>query len=278
MNARVFSSKWRIALIGVVAALSMPGAVMAQHAGGGGGMHGGGSMNGGGMHSGGSMSSGGGTHGGGGVHGGGGMHGGGDMHGGGGFHGGGGGFHNGPPGSGGFHGSHLHDPGFHGPGFHDGFHGGFHGGFHDGFHGHRFHNGFFRPRFFGGFALGAFVVSLPLYYDTYWWGGVPYYYYDDTYFRWDSDTQLYQVVTPPSAVATEASQAHAMDQGTELFAYPMKGQTADQQLTDRYECHKWAVTQSGYDPTAGAAADDTKRDDYQRAEAACLEGRGYSVD
>lgn len=256
MNAKVFSNKWRIGLIGLTAALSLPGAVMAQQAGGGAIGHG----DGGGMHSSGGM------HGSSGMHGRGGMNGGG-MHEGGESHGGSGGFHNEP---GGFHGSGFHDPGFHGPGFHDGFHG----------RGFRFHDGFFRPRFFGGLALGAFVTTLPLYYDTYWWGGVPYYYYDDTYFRWDGDVQGYQVVTPPSGVAAAASQAQPTDQqqGTDLFAYPTKGQSADQQKTDRYECHSWAVTQSGYDPTAGAATDTPKSDDYQRAEAACLEGRGYSVD
>lgn len=128
--------------------------------------------------------------------------------------------------------------------------------------------------------MGAFVATLPLYYNTYWWDGVPYYYYGDTYFRWDGGLQEYQVVTPPSDVAAAASQAQATDQtqGTDLFAYPTKGQSADQQKTDRYECHSWAVTQSGYDPTAGAATDSTKSGDYQRAEAACLTGRGYSVE
>ena len=36
---------------------------------------------------------------------------------------------------------------------------------------------------------------------------------------------------------------------------------------------------TGYDPTLGAAAPaaGNKRSDYMRAQAACLEGRGYSV-
>lgn len=34
------------------------------------------------------------------------------------------------------------------------------------------------------------------------------------------------------------------------FAYPNAGQTEAQQGQDRYECHQWAVAQSGFDPSA----------------------------
>lgn len=37
---------------------------------------------------------------------------------------------------------------------------------------------------------------------------------------------------------------------TRLFVYPTHGQSADQQDRDRYECHNWAVEQSGFDPSA----------------------------
>jgi len=39
--------------------------------------------------------------------------------------------------------------------------------------------------------------------------------------------------------------------GTSLageFLYPKKGQSAEQQDKDKYECHKWAVGQTGFDP------------------------------
>jgi hypothetical protein len=36
--------------------------------------------------------------------------------------------------------------------------------------------------------------------------------------------------------------------------YPAKGQSADQQKKDEYECHQWAVKQTGYDPTKAAPA------------------------
>ena len=38
------------------------------------------------------------------------------------------------------------------------------------------------------------------------------------------------------------------------MVYPAKGQTPEQMSKDRYECHTWAVQQSGFDPSTGAAA------------------------
>jgi hypothetical protein len=34
------------------------------------------------------------------------------------------------------------------------------------------------------------------------------------------------------------------------FVYPQKGQSAEQQKKDEYECHSWAVKQTGFDPAA----------------------------
>ena len=67
-----------------------------------------------------------------------------------------------------------------------------------------------------------------------------------------------------------------------LFIYPRQNQSDQQQATDRYECHRWAVGQTGFDPTQLTAGpqDDSKglrRADYSRAMTACLEGRGYTV-
>jgi len=39
---------------------------------------------------------------------------------------------------------------------------------------------------------------------------------------------------------------------SEVFVYPAKGQSADQQGKDEYECSKWAKSQSGVDPSAPA--------------------------
>jgi len=37
---------------------------------------------------------------------------------------------------------------------------------------------------------------------------------------------------------------------TEVYAYPQQGQTPEQTDRDRYDCHEWAVKQSGFDPSA----------------------------
>ena len=39
-----------------------------------------------------------------------------------------------------------------------------------------------------------------------------------------------------------------------VYFYPTKGQSPAQQDRDRYECHLWAVKQSGYDPAQAALA------------------------
>ena len=44
----------------------------------------------------------------------------------------------------------------------------------------------------------------------------------------------------------------------DIYAYPAKGQGQAQQDRDRYECHSWAVQQTGFDPSRSqAVAPDT---------------------
>ena len=79
------------------------------------------------------------------------------------------------------------------------------------------------------------------------------------------------VSTPPPGAAPPPGTG-------EVTITPKNGQTQQQQWSDRYACHDWAVTQSGFDPTRkDASTDQTHRDQYRRALSACLEGRGYSV-
>jgi len=131
----------------------------------------------------------------------------------------------------------------------------------------------------GGLGLGLYFAALPLYYSTLWWDGIPYYYANNTYYVYDSGVGQYETVAPPEGLAQQqaAAQPPAV---TDLIAYPKNGQSTEQQAKDKYECHAWAVTQSGFDPTQGAtaaAAAPSKHSDYMRAQAACLDGRGYSV-
>jgi hypothetical protein len=105
--------------------------------------------------------------------------------------------------------------------------------------------------------IGAYVPVLPPLYSTVWWSGVPYYYANDTYYAWVPQADEYQVVMPPTGIETGGTtQAPVTDS---IFIYPRNGQSAQQQSTDRYECHR-------------SAADATLR-----AQAACLDARGYSV-
>jgi Glycine-zipper domain len=40
----------------------------------------------------------------------------------------------------------------------------------------------------------------------------------------------------------------------DLMIYPAKGQSQEQQNRDQYECHRWAVQQSGFDPSNPSSA------------------------
>jgi hypothetical protein len=126
----------------------------------------------------------------------------------------------------------------------------------------------------------VFVPILPPYFTTVWFQGVPYYYANDTYYRWDDVENEYEVVAPPDGIDTAGTpEPPASDQ---LFIYPKSGQSPQQQDTDRFECHRWAVSNSGFDPTltgGGVPLEQAveKRNAYLRANVACLEGRGYSV-
>jgi len=39
---------------------------------------------------------------------------------------------------------------------------------------------------------------------------------------------------------------------TGVYAYPSAGQSQEEQSRDRFECHQWAVNQTGFDPTTAA--------------------------
>lgn len=175
-----------------------------------------------------------------------------------------------------------------------GFRGGY--GYRGGWRGYGYYGGWGRwgGWGWGGLGYGLFFGALPFYYSTLWWDGVPYYYAAGDYYMWNGAVGEYETVQPPPGLE---SQVAAQDSSvTNLFAYPKNGQSAEQQARDRYECHRWAIDQTGFDPTQPggvAAADSTKpgaampaattaewpakRQEYVRAQTACLEGRGYSV-
>ncbi|MGH8220570.1 MAG: DUF6515 family protein [Steroidobacteraceae bacterium] len=135
--------------------------------------------------------------------------------------------------------------------------------------------------------FGVYVPVLPPFYTTLSVGSVPYYYADDVYYTYRGPGLGYEVVAPPADANVSAQQgpqgaAPNAPPSSGLFIYPKNGQSEQQQAQDRYECHTWAQSQTGFDPTApngGVAPDQTAgtHADYDRAMSACLEGRGYTV-
>lgn len=142
--------------------------------------------------------------------------------------------------------------------------------------------------------VGLYVPSLPYYARVIPYQGTTYYYADQTYYVWNDGNRKFQVVAPPAGIPSASpparmmppppppSAAAAAPADERLFAYPANGQSAQQQQKDRTECSRWAADQSHYNPSAPSAADSAAqgaqmRDAYFRAEASCLEARGYAV-
>jgi hypothetical protein len=148
---------------------------------------------------------------------------------------------------------------------------------------YKFHGGvWYRPS--GGRFLivappiGLFVPFLPPFYSTIWFGGMPYYYANEVYYT--PTVGGYTVVDPPQGEVSQTAPSTGQTQTGQLFVYPRQGQSQKLQADDRYACHNWAVDQTNYDPTktpVGVGASETQSDNYRRALAACLDGRGYTV-
>ena len=124
--------------------------------------------------------------------------------------------------------------------------------------------------------VGIVVAGVPAFATAVTIGGIAYLYANGVYDR-DHGGGNYEVVPSPVVVGT------ANDGGVaRTFVYPKQGQSAEKQASDEYECHRWAVDQTGFDPTAAATntvqtGRPVARTDYARAQVACLEGRGYTV-
>ncbi|HUN72481.1 MAG TPA: hypothetical protein VMU52_09240 [Steroidobacteraceae bacterium] len=152
------------------------------------------------------------------------------------------------------------------------------------------HGGFW-PHVYLGWDFPWFLAALPIGYSTYYWGGVPYYYYQGVYYAWNPDYDSYVVTDPPPVTggveegaapppaAGEPGAAPAQGDMS-FFVYPKNGQSEQQTANDRYQCHQWAVGQTGYDPTNAANSSQAATatpGNYRRAITACLDARGYSV-
>jgi hypothetical protein len=131
-----------------------------------------------------------------------------------------------------------------------------------------------------GAPTGLFVSYLPGSYSTMWVGGTRYYYADDVYYTYEPTRRGYVVARSPYGDDEDYDEDDRGGSGDsrdqDIFIYPMRGQNEQQQADDRYECHRWAVKETRYDPT-DSNYDRNDRSDYDRALTACLTGRGYSV-
>jgi hypothetical protein len=97
--------------------------------------------------------------------------------------------------------------------------------------------------------VGIAVSFLPNFYTTLWFGGVPYYYANSTYYVRRSDGPGYVVTEPPGG-DPERNEPATTAAGEDFFMYPREGQSEDDQARDRYECHRWAVSQTCFDPAS----------------------------
>jgi hypothetical protein len=68
----------------------------------------------------------------------------------------------------------------------------------------------------------------------------------------------------------------AFAQNSGMYIYPAKGQTPEQQNQDRYQCHAWAVQQTGFDPSnpQASSAYTTQPQTQQPAQGHVLRGAG----
>lgn len=136
--------------------------------------------------------------------------------------------------------------------------------------------------YYSGWPWFSVIPFLPLYYETIWVGDLPYYYANGIYYA--PTEGGYMIVDPPQdaisqgAISNTPPSTPSAPPVEKLFIYPRNGQSDKQQADDRYQCHRWAVSQTDYDPTNITGPPSVrKRADYRRAMEACLDAHGYTV-
>ncbi len=145
--------------------------------------------------------------------------------------------------------------------------------------GYRYHDGIWYTGGPRGYVvvrppIGIVITDRPALATVLAIGGLSYLYANGVYYR-EQPGVGYEVVPPPVDGAVAGAPG-------KTYVYPKQAQSAEQQATDEYECHQWAVTQTGFDPSGAATGQapgptPAQRNDYERARGACLEGRGYTV-
>jgi len=128
--------------------------------------------------------------------------------------------------------------------------------------------------------FGIVVPILPIDYVTLQIGGRPYFYANGTYYVTTPGVgytvvepppnvdQAQGVPPPPAPMPSTPPSPVALAPAAAPITYPRNGQSAAQNAKDIEECNQWANTQPGVVGNAGV---------FQRAFAACMDGRGYTV-
>ncbi|UII70867.1 glycine zipper family protein [Pseudomonas sp. HN11] len=123
---------------------------------------------------------------------------------------------------------------------------------------------------------GIRVHYLPDYAREVWIGSALFFLAAGSYYTYESSSQQYVVVPPPAAVP--APQPAPQGNGYDVVAYPANGQSPAQVQQDGYDCYRWAVQQSGFDPQQVTyAPDPAVVQTYRQAQGNCLSSRGYQV-
>ncbi|OPA97485.1 glycine zipper family protein [Pseudomonas fluorescens] len=121
---------------------------------------------------------------------------------------------------------------------------------------------------------GIRVQYLPDYAREVWVGSALFFVAAGAYYTYESTSQQYVVVQPPTEAPAPAPQGNGYD----VTAYPANGQSPAQVQQDGYDCYRWAVQQSGFDPrTVTYAPDPAVVQTYRQAQGNCLSSRGYQV-
>lgn len=120
---------------------------------------------------------------------------------------------------------------------------------------------------------GIRVAYLPDYAREVWIGSALFFLAAGAYYSYEASTQQYVVVEPPAA-----SPPPQAGNDYNVLAYPVRGQSPQQINQDRYDCYRWAVQQSGFDPAAMTypPAPEVVQT-YRQAQGGCLSSRGYQV-
>ena len=127
---------------------------------------------------------------------------------------------------------------------------------------------------------GVRVRYLPDYAQQVWLGSALFFLAAGTYYTYEQSTQEYVVAEPPQGVEPVYSpeQPTQASNPYDVIAYPANGQTQQQIDQDRYDCYRYAVEQSNFDPAAATYQPAPEVVGiFRQAMAGCYASRGYSV-